>query len=149
MADVLILMGSESDRQIMGPAAETLDQLGVGYEWQVSSAHRQPQRTRDLVRHATENGAKVFICGAGMAAHLAGVVASLTDRPVIGVPLPGSELSGLDSLLSTVQMPRGVPVATVAVGKHGAINAALLAGQILAVADDQLRLKIQALRREK
>jgi len=148
MADVLILMGSESDRQIMIAAGETLDKLGIDYELQVSSAHRQPQQTRDLVHKATENGTKVFICGAGMAAHLAGVVASLTDRPVVGVPLSGSELSGLDSLLSTVQMPRGVPVATVAVGKHGAVNAALLAGQILAVADDQLRRKIQALREE-
>jgi len=149
MANVLILLGSESDRQTMSAATEMLDKLGVGYDFEVSSAHRQPQRTRDLVRKATEEGTKVFICGAGMAAHLAGVVASLTDRPVIGVPLPGSELSGLDSLLSTVQMPRGIPVATMAVGQHGAVNAALLAAQILAVTDDELRRKICALREEK
>ena len=149
MANVLILLGSESDRQTMSAATEMLDKLGVGYDFEVSSAHRQPQRTRDLVRKATEEGTKVLICGAGMAAHLAGVVASLTDRPVIGVPLPGSELSGLDSLLSTVQMPRGIPVATMAVGQHGAVNAALLAAQILAVTDNELRRRICALREEK
>lgn len=143
MADVLILMGSESDRAIMTAAGETLKELGVTYALEVSSAHRQPRRTRELVDNATAGGTKVFICGAGMAAHLAGVVASLTDRPVIGVPLSGSELSGLDSLLSTVQMPRGVPVATVAIGKHGAINAAILAAQIIAVGDDHLRGRIQ------
>ena len=148
MADVLVIMGSESDRQVMSAAVEMLEKLSVTCRLEVSSAHRQPSRTRDLVRRAAEEGTKVFICGAGMAAHLAGVTASLTDRPVIGVPLSGSELSGLDSLLSTVQMPRGVPVATVAVGKHGAINAAILAAQILAVADDSLRERIRALRRE-
>lgn len=146
MPDVLILMGSESDRVTMSAAAEMLDRLGVSYRVEISSAHRQPARTRELVEQATTEGTKIFICGAGMAAHLAGVVASLTDRPVIGVPLPGSELNGFDALLSTVQMPRGVPVATVAVGKHGAANAAILAAQILAVADDHLREKITALR---
>lgn len=143
MADVLILMGSESDRQTMSAAAETLAELGITHDVQVSSAHRQPRRTRELVENATAAGTRVFICGAGMAAHLAGVVASLTDRPVIGVPLAGSELSGLDSLLATVQMPRGVPVATVAVGKHGAVNAAILAAQILATGDNELRRKIR------
>ena len=146
MAEVLVLMGSESDRPHMNAALEMLDQLGVDYRVEVSSAHRQPARTRELVEQATADGTRVFICGAGMAAHLAGLTASLTDRPVIGVPLPGSELGGLDALLSTVQMPRGVPVATVAVGKHGAVNAAILAAQILAVADDRLREKIKLLR---
>ncbi len=148
MPEVLILMGSESDRPTMTAAVETLNELGVSNTLEVSSAHRQPRRTRELVQNATANGTRVFICGAGMAAHLAGVVASLTDRPVIGVPLPGSELQGLDSLLSTVQMPRGIPVATVAVGKHGAINAAILAAQILATGDDKLRKKIQTRRGE-
>ena len=148
MADVLILMGSESDRQHMTAAVEMLERLGISYQAEVSSAHRQPARTRELIERATAAGTKVFICGAGMAAHLAGTAASLTDRPVIGVPLPGSELHGLDALLSTVQMPRGVPVATVAVGKHGAANAAILAAQILAVADARLRQKVQALREE-
>jgi 5-(carboxyamino)imidazole ribonucleotide mutase len=143
MVDVLILIGSESDRQTMTATAETLDELGVTYNFTVSSAHRQPMRTRELVEKATAGGTKVFICGAGMAAHLAGVVASLTDRPVIGVPLAGGELLGLDSLLSTVQLPRGIPVATVAVGKHGAINAAILAGQIIATGNDELRKKIR------
>jgi 5-(carboxyamino)imidazole ribonucleotide mutase len=149
MVDVLILMGSESDRDVMKFAAETLDEFGVSNQLAVSSAHRQPEKTRDLVIRATAEGTRVFICGAGMAAHLAGVTASMTDRPVIGVPLSGSEVSGLDALLSTVQMPRGVPVATVAIGKHGAINAAVLAAQILAVADPVLREKIQARRQEK
>jgi 5-(carboxyamino)imidazole ribonucleotide mutase len=143
MTEVLIMMGSESDRTIMATAGETLAELGITYALEVSSAHRQPRRTKALVEKATADGTKVFICGAGMAAHLAGVVASLTDRPVIGVPLSGSELSGLDSLLSTVQMPRGVPVATVAVGKHGAINAAILAAQIIAVGNDEVRKRIQ------
>ncbi len=145
MADVMILMGSESDRKVMEAAADKLGELGIDFQLEVSSAHRRPERTRKLV---TSSSAKVFICGAGMAAHLAGVVASLTDRPVIGVPLSGSELQGFDALLSTVQMPRGVPVATVAVGKHGAVNAAILAAQILAVSDDGLRSKIQQMRSE-
>jgi len=141
-------MGSESDREIMKFAAETLDEFGVTNRLEVSSAHRQPGRTRELVTRATDEGTKVFICGAGMAAHLAGVTASLTDRPVIGVPLSGSALSGIDALLSTVQMPRGIPVATVAIGKHGAINAAILAVQILAVHDPGLREKIRTRRQE-
>jgi phosphoribosylaminoimidazole carboxylase PurE protein len=148
MVDVLILMGSESDRQFMDATADTLARLGISHRLEVSSAHRQPRRTRELVEEATAEGTKVFICGAGMAAHLAGVVASLTDRPVVGVPLPGSELGGLDSLLSTAQMPRGVPVATVAIGKHGAVNAAILAAQILALSDENLRERLRELRRE-
>ncbi len=142
MADVLILMGSESDRNVMTHAADTLRELGITYALEVSSAHRQPKRTHSLVADATADGTKVFICGAGMAAHLAGVTASITDRPVIGVPLAGSDLQGLDSLLSTVQMPKGIPVATVAIGKHGAINAAVLAAQILATSDNSLREKL-------
>ncbi len=142
MANVLILMGSESDREVMTHAANTLEELGISCALEVSSAHRQPKRTHALVREATEGGTKVFICGAGMAAHLAGVTASITDRPVIGVPLSGSDLKGVDALYSTVMMPKGIPVATVAIGKHGAINAAILAAQILATTDNSLREKL-------
>jgi len=146
MVEVMIIIGSESDRPTMTAAAKMLDEFGLSYALEVSSAHRQPERTRRLVEQATAEGTKVFICGAGMAAHLAGLVASLTDRPVIGVPLPGAELSGLDSLLSTVQMPSGVPVATMALGTHGAKNAAILAAQIIAIGNDKLRDKIIARR---
>lgn len=138
MSLVVILMGSVNDWALMGEAAAELDQLGVSWSAHVTSAHRTPERTLAIVREAEDGGARVFVCGAGMAAHLAGVVAAHTVRPVIGVPLPGGLGDGLDALLSTVQMPGGIPVATVAVGKAGARNAAVLAAEILAVGDPAL-----------
>jgi 5-(carboxyamino)imidazole ribonucleotide mutase len=140
---VLILMGSDSDLPVMRKAAEELDRFGVRHRMTVASAHRTPDRVRELVRQAENDGASVFIAGAGGAAHLAGVVAAATARPVIGVPL-SSKLSGLDSLLSTVQMPSGVPVATVAV--EGSVNAALLAVEILALFDAGLARKLEGYR---
>ncbi|HEY7474626.1 MAG TPA: 5-(carboxyamino)imidazole ribonucleotide mutase [Vicinamibacterales bacterium] len=136
--DVLILMGSDSDAPIMGAAVEVLNELGVSSEMTVASAHRSPRRVLRLVEEAPGRGVRVFIVGAGAAAHLAGVVAAHTTLPVIGVPIDSSALKGLDALLSTVQMPPGVPVATVAIGKPGATNAGVLAAQILAVADPAL-----------
>jgi len=129
--DVAVLMGSASDWPVVRPAVEVLRSLGLRFEVHVSSAHRTPERTAELVRRAEGAGARVFICAAGMAAHLAGVVAALTTRPVLGVPLPGGVLDGVDALLSTVQMPPGIPVATFAVGSAGARNAAYFAGQIV------------------
>jgi len=143
---VLILVGSRSDWDVMREAGAELDRLGVAWVAHVSSAHRTLERTLDLVRDAEAGGVRVFICAAGMAAHLAGVVAGSTVRPVIGVPLPGGMPDGLDALLSTVQMPAGVPVATVAVGKAGARNAALLAAEMLALADDALVARLRAAR---
>jgi phosphoribosylaminoimidazole carboxylase PurE protein len=146
MADakpVGILAGSESDLGIMKEAAATLEELGVGCELRVASAHRTPARVRAYAEEAAGRGIKVIICGAGMAAHLAGAVAAMTDLPVIGVPMPGGVADGLDALLSTVQMPRGVPVATVAVGKAGAVNAALLAARVLALQDADLRARLR------
>jgi phosphoribosylaminoimidazole carboxylase PurE protein len=131
-------MGSDSDYPVMQGAEEYLKKMGVGFDLRVSSAHRSPARTKKLVSEAETIGVKVFICAAGMAAHLAGVVASETTKPVIGVPIDASPLGGLDALLSTVQMPPGVPVATVAIGKGGALNAAALACQILALSDEKL-----------
>lgn len=142
MAFVSIIMGSKSDYETMKGCADTLEKFGVAYEILVSSAHRSPDRTHEYVKEAEEKGAKVFVCAAGMAAHLAGVVASLTTKPVIGVPMKGGLMDGLDSLLSTVQMPGGMPVATVAVGKAGATNAAYLAMQIMAMIDDELTKKL-------
>lgn len=135
---VAVLMGSDSDLPVMQNTLDVLDSLGVNWEVKVTSAHRTPAATHDYVRSAEERGCRVFICAAGMAAHLAGAVAGLTTRPVIGVPVDAGPLSGFDALLSTVMMPGGVPVASVAVGKAGAKNAAYLAAQILAVADDDL-----------
>ena len=143
---MLILMGSGRDWEVIKEAGEELDRLGVTWRAHVSSAHRTLDRTVDLVRDAEADGARVFICGAGMAAHLAGVVAGCTVRPVIGVPLAGGLADGLDALLATVQMPGGVPVATVAVGKAGAKNAAILAAQILATSDDALATRLRAAR---
>ena len=143
---VLILIGSESDRPVMEKAVATLTELEIPCRLEVASAHRSPQRVRDLIAEGESRNVQVFICGAGMAAHLAGMVAAHTIRPVIGVPLAGSDLSGLDALLATVQMPRGVPVATVAVGSHGAVNAALLAAQILALANPAIAEKLRARR---
>ena len=145
---VLILMGSKSDAEVMEESSRTLSSLGIPFTATVASAHRSPERTQKLAREAEGKGYGVIIAGAGAAAHLAGVVAAETVLPVIGVPLPSSPLSGLDSLLSTVQMPGGVPVATMAVGKAGAQNAAFLAAQILALSDSRLRKKLKERRRE-
>jgi len=131
--DVLLLMGSASDWKHLEGAVAVLDDLGLKARVRVSSAHRTPVRTLELVREAEADGCRVFICAAGMAAHLAGVVAGHTTRPVLGVPLPGGVLDGVDALLSTVQMPGGIPVATFAVGKAGAKNAAFFAAQIVAL----------------
>ena len=133
---VCILMGSDSDAQVMSQACAALDERGIPYEMTVASAHRSPERTKQVVTQAERDGAAVFIAGAGMAAHLPGVVASLTTKPVIGVPLSGSALHGFDALLAVVQMPPGIPVATVAVG--GARNAGVLAAQIIALTDKDL-----------
>jgi phosphoribosylaminoimidazole carboxylase PurE protein len=146
--DVLILMGSTSDEGVMEAAANTLETFGVPFRVTVASAHRSPERVHRLVEEAEKDGCKIFIAGAGWAAHLAGVVASLTVRPVIGVPICSSPLQGLDSLLSTVQMPGGIPVATMAIGKGGAKNAALMAISILALDDDNLKEKLAVHRRE-
>lgn len=145
---VSVLMGSASDETVMKVAVDTLRGLGVECEMRVLSAHRTPEALRDYVDEASRRGVRVFICGAGGAAHLAGAVAALTTSPVIGVPLvaPNAVAGGLDALLSTVQMPRGVPVATVAVGEAGAANAGILAAQILATADDELAGRLRMLR---
>ena len=143
MRFVSILMGSKSDYEIMIEAVKILEKFQIPYEVIITSAHRTPERTHTYVQKAEEKGAKVFICGAGMAAHLAGVVASITTRPVIGVPMPSGMMDGLDALLSTVQMPGGMPVATLAVGKAGAKNAAYLALQILANSDEELKAKLE------
>jgi len=136
-------MGSKSDYGVMEECAKTLEKFGVMYELIVSSAHRSPQRTHHYVKEAEQKGAKVFIAAAGMAAHLAGVVASLTTKPVIGVPMKGGVMEGMDALLSTVQMPGGMPVGTVAIGSAGAINSAYLAMQILAIDDEELSAKLR------
>ncbi len=135
---VLIVTGSKNDWTIMDHCTAMLTQLGVAHRTLVASAHRQPARLQDGMDDFLSQGGEVFICAAGMAAHLAGVVASATTRPVLAVPLAGGTLDGLDALLSMVQMPRGVPVGTLAIGKHGAINAAILAAQILALNDPAL-----------
>lgn len=144
----LILMGSDSDAPIMQGAKDLLGQLGISCEMTVASAHRSPDRVARLLHEAPERGVKVFIVGAGAAAHLAGMVAAHTSCPVIGVPIDSSALKGLDALLSTVQMPPGVPVATVSIGKPGATNAAVLAAQILAVADPELAKRLDAYKRQ-
>jgi len=143
MRFISILMGSKSDYDIMKEAVKIIEKFQIPYEVIITSAHRTPERTHNYVKDAEKRGAKVFICGAGMAAHLAGVVASLTTRPVLGVPMPSGMMDGLDALLSTVQMPGGMPVATLAVGKAGAKNAAYLALQILANSDEELRAKLE------
>lgn len=143
---VLILIGSESDRATMEKTVKTLDELGITSRLEVASAHRTPERVVKLVRDGEKNGVQVFVAAAGMAAHLGGAVAANTIRPVIGVPLPGSVLNGMDSLLSTVQMPKGIPVATVAIGDHGAINAGFLAAQIIALSDAAVAAKLRARR---
>jgi 5-(carboxyamino)imidazole ribonucleotide mutase len=143
---VLIILGSKSDIDAVSGCGELLRKFGVEFRQEISSAHRRPGPTSDLVRSAEADGVKVIIAFAGMAAHLPGFVASQTILPVIGVPLAGSSLNGLDSLLSIVQMPTGVPVATMAVG--GAKNAALLAIEILALSDENLKSRLKAYRKE-
>lgn len=142
MKFVSIIMGSKSDYEIMKECAHTLENFGVPYELIISSAHRSPERTKEYVKNAEEKGAIAFICAAGMAAHLAGAVSAVTTKPVIGVPMKGGVMDGVDALLSTVQMPSGMPVATLAVGKAGAVNAAYLALQMLALLDNNLALKL-------
>lgn len=144
---IAILMGSDSDLPIMESSFDVLEKLGIAYEAKVTSAHRTPDATHTYVKDADKRGCAAFICAAGMAAHLAGAVSANTLRPVIGVPINGS-LDGLDALLSTVQMPGGIPVATVAIGKAGAKNAAYLAAQIIAVADADMHQKLIAEREE-
>ena len=145
-ARVAILMGSASDGPVMQAAADALDELGVVCDLRVISAHRTPERHHEYVSNAEAAGIEVFICGAGFAAHLAGVTAALTPLPVLGVPLAGSALSGMDALLATVQMPGGIPVATFTIGKAGAKNAGLFAGAILAAGDPKVRKKLDAYR---
>ena len=139
---ISIVMGSKSDWDIMQECVNVLKKFDCAFEVIISSAHRSPQRTKEYINDAQNRGACVFIAAAGMAAHLAGSVASLTTKPVIGVPLDSSSLGGLDSLLSTAQMPSGIPVATMAIGKSGAINAAYLAMQILALNNAELNGKL-------
>ena len=141
---VSIVMGSDSDLEIMREAGKALDEFGIAYEMDITSAHRSPDRTAEYARKATGRGVRVIIAGAGGAAHLAGVIAAHTTLPVIGVPIPSTSLQGMDSLLATVQMPAGIPVATVAIGKPGATNAGILAAQILGVADASVANKLQA-----
>ncbi|MEN5113977.1 5-(carboxyamino)imidazole ribonucleotide mutase [Brevundimonas diminuta] len=143
---VAIIMGSRSDWPTMKLAADRLDQLGVAWEAKVVSAHRTPQRLYDFATTAKAKGFKVVIAGAGGAAHLPGMAASMTDLPVLGVPVQSKALKGLDSLLSIVQMPGGVPVATLAIGEAGAANAGILAAQILALADPALAERLSAFR---
>ena len=144
MRFVAVLMGSESDWPVMQKCTEVLGRLSVGFEVRVTSAHRTPAATADYVADAVARGCEVFICGAGMAAHLAGAVAAHTVRPVIGVPINSGPLQGFDALLATVQMPGGIPVATVAVGGAGARNAAYLAAQMLALGDSALQAALAA-----
>src|SRR6202022_1811415 len=141
---VSIVMGSDSDLDIMRGASGALEEFGIAYEMDVTSAHRSPERTSEYARKAAARGIRVIIAGAGGAAHLAGVIAAHTSLPVIGVPIPSTSLQGMDSLLATVQMPAGIPVATVAIGKPGATNAGILAAQILALSSVPLAKKLVA-----
>ncbi len=143
MKFVSIIIGSKSDYEVMKECAETFQKFGVPYELIISSAHRSPERTKSYIKEAEEKGTQAFIAAAGMAAHLAGAIAGMTTKPVIGVPMASGELRGEDALLSTVMMPAGMPVGTVAIGKAGAVNAAYMAIQILALSDDELRVKLQ------
>lgn len=143
-AQVLILMGSDSDLEIMNEAVKALDEFGIGYEIDISSAHRSPRRTSGITRAARGRGIKVIIAGAGGAAHLAGVIAAETTLPVIAVPIPSTALAGLDSLLAMVQMPAGIPVATLAIGKPGATNAGILAAQIISLGDESVAQKLDS-----
>jgi len=141
-----IIMGSDSDRETMDKTAAVLDDLKIPYEMNVMSAHRTPEKVAKYASTAADRGLKAIIAGAGLAAHLAGAVAAQTILPVIGVPMAAGPLSGMDALLSTVQMPKGIPVATVAIGSHGARNAAYLAAQIIALEDEEVADKLRNLR---
>ena len=141
-----ILMGSESDKEVMNLTSEILRSLEIPFEVNIMSAHRTPDKVKDYASSASERGLKVLIAGAGLAAHLAGAVAAHTILPVIGVPLAAGPLNGMDSLLSTVQMPKGIPVATVAIGSHGARNAAYLAAQIIALENSEVAARLKELR---
>ncbi|ANP47074.1 5-(carboxyamino)imidazole ribonucleotide mutase [Candidatus Viadribacter manganicus] len=145
-AQVGLIMGSKSDWETMKAAAEVLDALGVAYEAKVVSAHRTPKRLYDYATSAKSRGLKVIIAGAGGAAHLPGMAASMTPLPVLGVPVKSKDLKGLDSLLSIVQMPKGVPVGTLAIGEAGAANAGIMAAQILALSDEVLATRIEGFR---
>jgi 5-(carboxyamino)imidazole ribonucleotide mutase len=147
-ATIAIIMGSQSDWETMRHAADTLDALGVAFEARIVSAHRTPERLFAFAKGAKAAGFKVIIAGAGGAAHLPGMTASLTELPVLGVPVESKALSGVDSLYSIVQMPAGVPVGTLAIGKAGAINAALLAASILALEDTVLAARLKAWRQQ-
>ncbi|WP_018124215.1 5-(carboxyamino)imidazole ribonucleotide mutase [Desulfovibrio oxyclinae] len=146
MTKVAIFMGSISDEEKMRPCSDLLKELGVEHVFTVSSAHRTPERTAKLVSELEDDGVQVFICAAGLAAHLAGAVAAKTTKPVLGVPLTASPLGGMDALLATVQMPPGFPVGTLALDKVGAKNAAWLAAQIIALHDTEVAEKIKAAR---
>jgi len=141
---VSIVMGSDSDLEIMREAEKVLEEFGIPYEIDVTSAHRSPDRTADFARKAAARGIRTIIAGAGGAAHLAGVIAAHTTLPVIGVPIPSTSLQGMDSLLATVQMPAGIPVATVAIGKPGATNAGILAAQMIGLSDLKIAEKLNA-----
>lgn len=140
---VAVLMGSKSDLPVIEKTLEVLKGLDMTYEVKITSAHRTPDATHAYVKDAEVRGCQVFICAAGLAAHLAGAVAGITTRPVIGIPIDAGPLQGMDALLATVQMPGGIPVATVAIGSAGAKNAAYLAAQIMAVADEELRTRVR------
>lgn len=146
MAQVAIFIGSISDEETIKPCAEVLRNLGISFHFTVSSAHRTPERTQKLVTELEASGTQIFICAAGMAAHLAGAVAAKTTKPVIGIPVTASALGGMDALLATVQMPPGFPVGTVALDKAGARNAAWFAAQILALSDATLAERLEAAR---
>ncbi len=146
--DVAILMGSDSDWPVMQKSTEILAQFDIAFEVKITSAHRTPQQTHEYVVDAEKRGVKIFIAAAGLAAHLAGAVSAITVRPVIGVPIESGGLGGMDALLSTVQMPAGIPVATVAIGSAGSKNAAHLAIQMLALSDERLKQRIWNMRLE-
>ncbi len=145
---VLIILGSKSDQDGVAGCGELLSKFGVAYKQEISSAHRQPEKTARLIKEAEDSGVQVIIAAAGMAAHLPGVVASQTTLPVIGIPMAGSALAGVDALYSIVQMPAGIPVACMAIGSHGAKNAAIMAIEILALSDDTLKAKLKSYREE-
>ena len=146
--EVLIIMGSKSDKPVMSSAEEILKRFNVPYDVIISSSHRNPERTRKISKESVKEGYKVVIAGAGYAAHLAGVIASETTLPVIGVPLASSPLGGLDALFSTIQMPSGVPVASMGIGESGAKNAAIFSVEILSLVNDKYRKKIEEMRKE-
>jgi len=141
-AEVLVILGSKSDEETMAGCLSMLDKFEISYSYEISSAHRNPEKTRILAESAREKGYKVIIAAAGMAAALPGVIASRTILPVIGVPLPGSALNGVDALYAIAQMPAGVPVASMAIGSHGAKNAALMAARIISLSDESLAKKL-------